>query len=247
MNGKGSSATARGVIERYLGDLTRALEAIDAEAIEGVIATLESARRRGARIFVVGNGGSAATAAHLCTDMGVGLRRRGHPGFDVQCLSDNAAITTAVANDISYDEVFAAQLEGVITEDDVLMAFSASGNSPNILRAVEAAKRVGARVIGVSGFDGGALLSAADVSLHVATPAGAYGLVEDVHLVFNHIIATCCASEVAQTVNRSTKAQALEREAPADRGGRGWVRLGRRRQKQVEEPAPPPFWDSPRS
>ncbi|MDP6978768.1 MAG: SIS domain-containing protein [Myxococcota bacterium] len=235
---------AREIVERYVADLTRALEAIDPLAIERVIATLDRARKRRARIFVIGNGGSAATAAHLCTDMGVGLRRRGHPGFDVQCLSDNAAITTAVANDISYEEVFSAQLEGVITRDDVLMAFSASGDSPNIVRAVACAKRARAEVIGISGFDGGALRRAADVSIHVASPPGAYGLVEDMHLIFNHILTTCCMAEIARSDAQSanTSRPDSERRVQAEPGG--WVRLGNR--KRDEDPEPPPVsWDAP--
>ena len=243
MNGKGS----RSIVERYVADLTRALEKIDFHAVDRVIGALDRARRRGARIFVVGNGGSAATASHLCTDMGVGLKRRGHPGFDVQSLSDNAAITTAVANDVAYEEIYSAQLEGVITRDDVLIAISASGNSPNILRAVEVAKRARAHVIGVSGFDGGGLKRAADVSLHVATPPGAYGLVEDVHLVFNHIITTCCAAEAAAETSRT---DALERQPDSRENDRGWVRLIRGRRTEDgdgRDKAPPSFWGGPRS
>jgi len=235
VNGKG----ARTIVERYVADLVRAIENIDYNAIEEVIATLDRARKRRARIFVVGNGGSAATASHLCTDMGIGLRRRGHPGFDLQCRSDNAAITTAVANDIAYEDVFSAQLDGVITRNDVLIAISASGNSPNILRAIEVAKRVRAQVVGVSGFDGGALLRAADVALHVATPAGAYGLVEDVHLVFNHIIATCCAAEVAQAASQSAEAAQPESRDGSDRSPQGWVRLDPSRRKSEETKSTP--------
>ncbi len=235
---------AREIVERYVADLTRALEAIDPIAIECVITTLDRARKRRARIFVIGNGGSAATAAHLCTDMGVGLRRRGHPGFDVQCLADNAAISTAVANDIAYDEVFAAQLDGVVTRNDVLIAFSASGNSPNILRAVACAKRARAEVIGISGFDGGALRRAADVALHVASQPGAYGLVEDMHLIFNHILTTCCAAEISRGDVDSANTTRPEGDRRAEGEPGGWVRLGTRKRDQEPTPAPP-SWDIP--
>lgn len=235
MNVKGT----RAIVERYVADLTEALAAIDPRVIERVLATLERARERKARIFIVGNGGSAATASHLCTDLGVGLRRRGHSGFDVQCLSDNAAITTAVANDIAYEEIFAAQLEGVIVEQDVLIALSASGESPNILRAVEVAREHGATVVGISGFDGGTLRRASDISLHVASKPGAYGLVEDMHLVFNHIFALCFAADATQTERAG---EGLERSQPQKEArSRSWVRLGRRKR-----PGTPSQWDVPR-
>ncbi len=234
----GMRVNATEIVNRYVGDLVRVLQAIDSREIEQVIAALDTARVARARVFVVGNGGSAATAAHLCTDLSVGLRRRGLVGFDIQCLSDNAAIATAVSNDLSYDEVFSAQLEGVIRRDDVLVAISASGSSPNIVRAVKCAKRAHATVIGISGFDGGDLRREADVSFHVPTTEGAYGLVEDAHLVLNHILHSWYAVEASQLEDRNTAEGAGPRARVPGRvaSERGWVRLGRPKRRGKWQP-----------
>ncbi len=230
------------IVKRYVGDLTRVLGAIDPGEIQGVIDALESARTRQARVFVIGNGGSAATASHLCTDLGVGLRRRGLVGFDICSLTDNASIATAVANDGGYEDVFSAQLEGVIGPDDVLIAISASGNSPNILNAVCSARTAGATVIGCSGFDGGELKRTADVSFYVPTAQGAYGLVEDAHMVLNHILHTYFVSSV-QSEKECTMGQAgVTRERlPAHAGaGSGWVRLDKAKERRKWQPTPTP-------
>ena len=171
----------------YISGLIRVLNKIDDDQVAPILSVLDGALERGARIFVIGNGGSAATASHMCSDLGIGLKRRGLANFDIWSLADNIAVSTALSNDLSYEDVFAAHLEGLLRPSDVLIAFSASGNSPNIISAVRLANQVGATVVGLTGFDGGLLLKLADVSFHVETPVGAYGIVEDAHLVLNHI------------------------------------------------------------
>jgi D-sedoheptulose 7-phosphate isomerase len=172
----------------YISSLIRVLNKIDDDQISPIISVLDGALERQARIFVIGNGGSAATASHICSDLGIGLKRRGLANFDIWSLVDNIPVSTALSNDLSYEEVFSAQLTGLLKASDILIALSASGNSPNILRAVELANQIGATVIGCTGFDGGMLLKLSDVAFHVETPTGAYGIVEDAHMVLNHIL-----------------------------------------------------------
>ncbi len=173
----------------YLYELTQVLDAIDEDGINEVVRVLDEVREKRARVYVIGNGGSAATASHFCNDMSIGLRHRGVQGFDIMSLADNVSVATAIANDLSYEDVFSAQLADQIRPDDVLIAISASGNSPNIIKATQHAQAVGARVIGWTGFDGGQLRRLADVSLHFPTRNGAYGIVEDAHMAVNHILA----------------------------------------------------------
>lgn len=151
--------------------------------------TIEKAYREGRRLFLIGNGGSASTASHIACDLQKGiLGYKGdhqRPRFKVFSLADNAAIMTAWANDVSYEVIFSEQLKTLAHEHDVLIAISASGNSPNIIRAVEVAKLKGMSVIGLSGFTGGKLRTMANVPIHV--DAHDYGVVENVHLMFGHL------------------------------------------------------------
>lgn len=172
----------------YIERLTSLLSKMDLMAVEKIIEAFEEALSKGSRIYVAGNGGSAATASHMVNDWGVGLRRRGIINFDIVSLADNIASTTAIANDIGYENIFYMQLEGLLKKDDVLIAISCSGNSPNITKAVEYAKSVGSTVVGITGFDGGKLKELSDINFHVDAPKGEYGLVEDVHMILDHLI-----------------------------------------------------------
>jgi D-sedoheptulose 7-phosphate isomerase len=184
-------AAADSDVATHCGDYTRRLSALlldlDHAAIEEVVRLFLEARERGSRIFFIGNGGSASTATHFAIDIGMGTRGGERP-FRAISLTDNNAILTGIANDFGYDEVFARQLAVTMMPGDLVVAISASGNSPNVIKAVEFAKSRGNHTIGVIGFDGGKLKKLSATSVHVATPAGEYGLVEDVHLVINHVI-----------------------------------------------------------
>jgi D-sedoheptulose 7-phosphate isomerase len=177
----------------YLRDTDRIRRAVDIEAVARVAAQLQLARDRGALVFVAGNGGSAATASHLVNDLGKAARAPGRPPFRVIGLSDNLSWLTALANDEGYERVFAGQLENFAGAGDVLVVISASGNSPNLVAAVEVAKARGATTIGLLGFDGGALLPLVDDAIHLETPRGAYGLVEDGHLMICHLLTAMLA------------------------------------------------------
>ena len=140
----------------------------------------------GNTVFVFGNGGSSATASHFQNDFNKGVSEHTEKKFNFQCLNDNVATVMAVANDIGFEEVFRFQLIGHMRPGDVVLAISGSGNSKNVLNAVEYAKSQGAKVIGLTGFGGGKLKELSDVSLHV--PVNSMQITEDIHMVFDHLM-----------------------------------------------------------
>jgi D-sedoheptulose 7-phosphate isomerase len=171
----------------YLDHLRDVLENIDVAAVDRVVEALLTARADDRAIFVLGNGGSAATAAHLATDLAMGTQlpqRR----FRIVSLVDNAALLSAAANDYGYDDVFVRQLEGLLRPRDVVIAISASGSSRNVLRAVVHANAAGAITIGLTGFEGGPLRQLVQIDVHVPTNDGEYGPSEDAHLALAHVI-----------------------------------------------------------
>lgn len=173
-------------INEYLELERSILSQIDVSAINAVMNELDSARKRNATIFIFGNGGSASTASHFVNDFNKGISEHLEQPFRFVCLNDNIATIMAIANDISYDAVFEFQLRGKVTKDDLVIGISGSGNSSNVLKAVELAKSAGALTVGLTGFDGGKLAQLADLSLHV--PVMSMQVTEDVHMVFNHLI-----------------------------------------------------------
>lgn len=176
----------------YLRRLMAVLDAIDPEAIARATEVMWRAREEGRRIFFLGNGGSAATASHFANDVGIGTRSEGPP-FKALSLTDNNAVMTCLANDLGYESVFVEQLRVHMEPGDVVVAISASGNSPNVLRAVDFAKERGNAVIGLTGFDGGELRKRAQIAIHIPTERGEYGPVEDAHMVLDHLISSYLA------------------------------------------------------
>ena len=184
------SQSGRDYAKRYASYLSDLLGRLDVEAIEKTIAIFQKARTDGKTIFFVGNGGSAATCSHFAEDLEYGTRTEGKKSFRVLSLTDNTAYITAVANDEGYENVFLRQLQNHFSAGDVLIAISASGNSPNVVKAVEYANGNRGITIGMVGFDGGKLKDICQHCCHVKTIKGAYGPVEDIHLVLDHIIST---------------------------------------------------------
>jgi len=182
---KGASSSYTRKYGLYLSTL---LKKIDYSSVENVIQCFLDARERSSAIFFVGNGGSAATAAHFAQDLAEVGRKTGTTGFKALALTSNVAQITALANDYSYDDIFTGQMKDVFQKNDLLVAISASGNSANIVKAVTCARELGGITIGLVGFNGGKISSLCDYTLHVKTPAGEYGPVEDMHLVFDHMI-----------------------------------------------------------
>lgn len=182
-----ASPAARDFAGQYLDYVSAVLARIDRTEIAAFIDVLLDARERGATIFFIGNGGSAATASHFANDIAIGTRCAGKP-FRALALTDNNAVMTAIANDDGYDDVFAQQLRVLMHPQDVVVAISASGNSPNLVRAVEQAKANGAITVGLTAFDGGKLRQLAQLSVHVPTNKGEYGPAEDGHMVLDHLV-----------------------------------------------------------
>lgn len=175
-------------IKEYIDNLIVILNVLDKKEIEKIKLALDDTIKNESKIYIIGNGGSAATSSHMANDLSVGLKLRDIRNFNVESLSDNSSVCTAIANDIGYDNIFYAQIKNKIKQNDLLIAISCSGNSKNIIKAVEYAKKQGTKIVGMTGFDGGELKKLADIKFHVETLKGEYGLVEDVHMILDHIL-----------------------------------------------------------
>ena len=173
-------------INTYLEHEIDTLKALDMNEINAALNLLLETFENGNTVFVFGNGGSSATASHFQNDFNKGVSEHTEKKFNFQCLNDNVATVMAVANDIGFEEVFRFQLIGHMRPGDVVLAISGSGNSKNVLNAVEYAKSQGAKVIGLTGFGGGKLKELSDVSLHV--PVNSMQITEDIHMVFDHLM-----------------------------------------------------------
>src|SRR5438105_750364 len=172
---------------QYLMGIRRALDDVPPEPVEELIARLVQSARTGRTVFLIGNGGSAATASHFACDLGKGTRPVDGPHVRVIALTDNAALMTAWANDVAYEEIFAEQLRNLCMCGDILIAISASGMSPNILRAADAARSLGAAVVAMTGADG---LLGPSAEVWIRTPANCIEQIEDLHLIVQHLV--CC-------------------------------------------------------
>lgn len=187
-----SNAKNAGMFARdYFDYLRKVLDSINLESVDKLVRVFEEARLNDNTIFVAGNGGSATTATTMANDMGSDILKKCSKGkpFRLFALSDNTSMITAIANDVGYDKIFLNQLKIHYRQGDILLAISASGNSPNVVKAAEWVKEKGGHVISFVGFSGGKLKEISDVVIHVITEAGEYGPVEDAHLVLNHILA----------------------------------------------------------
>jgi D-sedoheptulose 7-phosphate isomerase len=159
------------------------------------VSIILAAHQRDSHVYILGNGGSASTASHFACDLSKATIVEGKARLRVTSLNDNVALLTAWANDASYERVFAEQLSNLLSAGDVVIAISASGNSPNVLAAMTAARERGAVTVGLVGQDGGQLLKLVDQDVHVAHES--YSVVEDCHLVLEHAITGCVRSELS--------------------------------------------------
>jgi D-sedoheptulose 7-phosphate isomerase len=194
MDGSGSRR-AREVAARYLRDFQSVIAALDLDAVARIVALLCFARDNHATIYVAGNGGSAATASHWANDLGKATKCAGRGWIRVMCLADNTPWLTALANDEGYERVFAGQLENFASAGDVLVVISASGNSPNLVHAVDLAEERGLVTIALLGFDGGVLKDRVGEYVWLPTAPGAYGLVETGHAVVCDMVTTCLMTD----------------------------------------------------
>jgi D-sedoheptulose 7-phosphate isomerase len=173
-------------IKAYKAACLSVLEKISDESVAELIELLGKARHEGRRIFICGNGGSAATASHFATDLGKGASLGREKRFKVLSLTDNVPWITAMANDTDYSQIFVEQLRNYAEPEDVLLAFSGSGNSPNVLRAIHWANENRLVTIGITGHPGGKL---AELARHpVVVPSSHMGVIEDAHFVIQHIL-----------------------------------------------------------
>jgi D-sedoheptulose 7-phosphate isomerase len=173
-------------LTEYMSELRRAMAALDLEAVGRLRDACAAVRQQGGQIFICGNGGSAATASHFANDLGKGASYGRTTRFKVMALTDSVPWMTALANDVSYAEVFAEQLANFARKGDLLIAISGSGNSANVLRAVETARQFGVQTAGLTGFGGGKLAPLVDYPLVVDSHH--MGRVEDVHMIIVHLI-----------------------------------------------------------
>jgi D-sedoheptulose 7-phosphate isomerase len=177
----------RDYIREYIDRLEQGLREIDTVAIERVVETLENARRERRTIFIIGNGGSAATASHMANDLQKLASQGKSLPYRAIALTDNVPLITAWANDANYAAVFVRQLEALARSGDVLIAITGSGNSPNIVRAMQWSKAAELKTIAFLGFKGGKVKEIADHVLLFAEDH--YGRVEDAHMILEHMIA----------------------------------------------------------
>jgi D-sedoheptulose 7-phosphate isomerase len=177
-------------VSKYLQGYAQLVNALDHAAIAQLTARVLAAYARGSQLFIAGNGGSAATASHMAADFAKTMLGRVIPHdarrFRVISLTDNVPLMTAYANDVSFDEIFAQQLRTLAVPGDALVVISASGNSPNILRAIHAARDLQVESLGLLGFDGGAALTQLEHA--VVVPSTHYGYIEDAHGLIMHLV-----------------------------------------------------------
>lgn len=174
-------------VEQYTEAYSQGLRSVSCDQLRYAVAAIEAASQAGNRIYAMGNGGSTAVADHLCCDFAKGTNCEGHPPVAAHSFGATAPLVSAIANDFGYDKIFSLQVEYYCNPKDVLIGISSSGNSPNIINAIEEAKANGVLTIGLSGFSGGKLAELADISLYVAIDN--YGVVEDCHQSLMHVIA----------------------------------------------------------
>lgn len=178
------------LVDEYIVNLHKVLKSIPKHDIEAVGAAIVSAFEDGRQIFIAGNGGSAASASHMACDFAKTTLGKNHETISkrmrVIALSDNVPLITAWGNDVGYDVVFSEQLRNLANQNDLLIVISASGNSPNILECLNAAKDLKINSIGILGFSGGKAKEMCD--LCIVAESTDYGIIEDAHMILNHIL-----------------------------------------------------------
>lgn len=174
--------------EQYSDEIAQTLKQLPWDKVQQMVELLHAARMNHHQVFVMGNGGSASTASHMACDLGKNTIVEGQPRFRIQAFTDNMAAFSAYANDCGYENVFAEQVESFVRPNDVVVAISASGNSPNVLKAVKLARSLQAHTIGWSGYEGGALAGLVDIPIVV--PNHCIEQIEDIHLILEHMVTT---------------------------------------------------------
>lgn len=181
----------------YFEKLKNTLDKLDLACIQHIVDTLLECRENGKTMYIFGNGGSAANASHIAGDFLKGISYGMDKRFKTHCLNDNIAGTTAITNDLSFDEVFIEQLKTYLTPGDVVIGISGSGNSVNVVKAIKWAREKGAKTIALVGYDGGQLKETAEIVMHA--PVRDMEITEDIHTITFHVI--------KQEINRRIKGE----------------------------------------
>lgn len=182
-------------IENYVSQHADIFKSLDLHAVQRCIDLITDTIGNNNKIITCGNGGSASTASHYITDWNKMYNLATGNKFRGLSLTDNIGLITAYGNDINYDEVFAGQVKTIMDEGDLLVVVSGSGNSPNILKAIEAAREADGKILGVLGYDGGKALPMCDEVFHV--PSWDMQICEDIHLSFGHLVMkNLCQSDI---------------------------------------------------
>lgn len=194
MNGLNLEQMFSTTVHEYFKGGQKILHQISQTEVINLAFAINKVRKKENRVFIAGNGGSASTASHFATDIGIGSLNRTNPVRAVS-LCDNSAAITAISNDIDYSSIFEEQLKLLGMPGDLLVVISASGNSNNLIKVVEVAASIGIDTYSLTGFDGGKIKQLTlGQNIHIETPKGAYGLVEDAHLAICHVITECIRS-----------------------------------------------------
>lgn len=176
----------KSVIVEYVSDVKRLCDSLDAEQIDAACGLILEKYESGKQIFVAGNGGSAGTSNHFSCDFGKNAVKGDVNKPKIISISANIEVLTALGNDFSYADVFSEQMKNLFNDGDLILLISASGNSPNVLKAAEYAKKHGGKVIGFTGFDGGKLKDVSDICINV--PSDSYEKIEDLHMMLTHMV-----------------------------------------------------------
>ncbi|NJC95339.1 MAG: SIS domain-containing protein [Anaerolineae bacterium] len=201
-------------IQDYISSLQKTMDELPRHLIVDVIGVLQRARMQGSQVFIMGNGGSASTATHFVCDLAKNTRRPGLPHFRAIGLTDNMAIFSAYANDEGYESVFSQQLANLIKPGDVVIGISASGNSKNVLNAMDEAKKHDVTTIAFTGFDGGRLGQMVHINIHVKSNIIEH--VEDIHLMLEHMIVKVIKDQVQAEPGMPTAITKLPAEVLGD-------------------------------
>jgi D-sedoheptulose 7-phosphate isomerase len=183
-------------VQDYIDALSESLKELLKQDIAGIADVIFNAYKKGNQIFIMGNGGSAATSSHFAEDLRLGRAVEGKPHVRATSLTDNTALITALANDLDYASIFAEQMADQLNKGDIVIGISASGNSPNVLKAIEYGRSQGAITIGFCGFGGGKLKDITHRSIVLSSSQ--YGQVEDAHLCLAHIVSHLVRQKIAE-------------------------------------------------
>lgn len=176
--------------EEYYKSIVELMKKMDTDKLIEMIEAIKVCYLNNNTIFLIGNGGSASTCSHMANDMGIGTynKSNGKKLLKIVSLTDNNSIITAISNDDSFENTYVKQLELLFKEGDLLIAMSCSGNSINLIKALKWVNKRNGKTISIVGFDGGIMKNISDISIHNETEIGNYGLVENLHMMINHLI-----------------------------------------------------------